>query len=228
MTEHAALQTARWLRLRTLFDAAFDLPVLARTRLLEQLREEDTLLADELAALLAAADASDDTGVRAADLRARVLGELGVLGATVPEQAGAFTIGDEIGRGGMGVVYRGHRSDGVMDQPVAVKFLHAGALAAAEQDRLLRECRTLSALDHPGVARILDAGRTSDGRAYLAMELVEGKPLIEWCDEHRLGLRAAVELFLKVCAAVEHAHQRWCCTVTSSHRTCWWPTVSPS
>ncbi|MGH9662291.1 MAG: serine/threonine-protein kinase, partial [Bryobacteraceae bacterium] len=110
-----------------------------------------------------------------------------------------------LGSGGMGAVYLGERSDGEIQQKVAVKLLRASADRPAWRDRFLRERQLLADLNHPSIARLLDAGHTSDGRPYLVMEYVDGVPIDAYAAG--LDLRRQLRLFLQVCDGVAHAHR---------------------
>jgi len=110
-----------------------------------------------------------------------------------------------LGSGGMGAVYLGERTDGEIQQQVAVKLLRAGADRPAWRDRFLRERQLLADLNHPSIARLLDAGHTSDGRPYLVMEYVDGVPIDTYAAD--LDLRQQLLLFLRVCDGVSHAHR---------------------
>lgn len=119
---------------------------------------------------------------------------------------GPFRLVERIGRGGMGVVYRGVREGADFAQEVAVKLVRRGFDFDDVHARFLRERRILARLDHPNLARFIDGGVAPDGRPWFALEYVRGEPITRWCDEHRLGLRARIRLFLDVCVAVQHAH----------------------
>ena len=120
---------------------------------------------------------------------------------------GAYTLEQEIGRGGMGEVYRARRTDRAYEARVAVKVLGGGALTEEAVRRFHQERQILASLDHPAIARLLDGGTTEDGRPYLVMEYVEGTPIDVFCDRRRLGVDARLRLVREVCAAVQHAHQ---------------------
>ncbi|BFI97216.1 MAG: hypothetical protein RSP_27260 [Rhodanobacter sp.] len=113
-----------------------------------------------------------------------------------------------LGEGGMGVVYLAEREDAGFVQQVALKVLAGGAVGSPMlQERFVRERQLLARLEHPGIARLLDGGMLADGQPFLAMEYVEGERIDAWCEQRGLGLRERVQLFLKVCAAVEYAHR---------------------
>lgn len=125
------------------------------------------------------------------------------------DAVGEYRVVRELGRGGMGVVYLAERPD--VGLRAALKVLSGPVADAAldpDAERFLDERRHLAALAHPGVARLLDAGRTGDGRPYFAMELVEGEPVTAYADRRRLGLRDRAGLFAQLCEAVRHVHGR--------------------
>lgn len=123
------------------------------------------------------------------------------------QQFGAYKLIREIGRGGMGFVYLAERADGTFHKQVAIKFIQPGMNSAGIIERFQREREILAALDHPNIARLIDAGATPDGLPYFVMEYVEGQPIQRWCEERKLSVTERVELFRTVCAAVEYAHQ---------------------
>jgi hypothetical protein len=124
----------------------------------------------------------------------------------VGERFGPWRIIERIGAGGMGVVYLAERADGSFDRKVALKVLRPGTESDAMQERFLLERQTLGALDHPHIARLLDAGNSDDGRPYFAMQWVQGETVDAWVARRRPTLRERIDLFLQVCDAVTHAH----------------------
>lgn len=141
-----------------------------------------------------------------------MLGEAGRFAGTLPRiegrQIGGYTVLREIGRGGMGCVYLAQRSDGAFSRQVAVKVMLPSAKPEEMLARFQREREILASLDHPNIARLIDAGATDDGWPYFAMEYVEGQPISDWCDAHRLNISRRLELFKGVTAAVRYAHER--------------------
>jgi serine/threonine protein kinase/uncharacterized protein HemY len=107
----------------------------------------------------------------------------------------------------MGEVFLAERADAEFEQKVAIKVVHGGAIGRAVQSRLKIERQILAVLEHPNIAHLLDGGTLPDGTAYLVMEYVDGVPIDTFCDSHRLGVRARLELFVTVCSAVHYAHQ---------------------
>src|SRR5690606_20683116 len=120
---------------------------------------------------------------------------------------GRWRLGREIGRGGVAVVYRALSVEGPPGQCAAVKVLTLGALADAGRDQVLREQQMLLRLRHPYIAPLHDAGIAGDGTPWLAMALVEGVRIDQWCDGQALDAHARVRLVLQVCEAVAHAHR---------------------
>jgi len=120
---------------------------------------------------------------------------------------GDWTLGDELGRGGMAVVYRAHRDQGMAHQQAAIKILTLGALGATGRERFQREAAILARLDHSGVTPLVDSGSTGDGTCWLAMALVQGERIDAWCQAHCPDAHAIVRLYLQVCEAVAYAHR---------------------
>jgi RNA polymerase sigma factor (TIGR02999 family) len=126
-------------------------------------------------------------------------------------RVGPWQLVRELGAGGMAEVWLARRADGAYTREVALKLprlarMHRG-LGDLER-RFARERDILASLEHPHIARLYDAGVGTEGLPYLAMELVPGRPLTDWCDAHRVGLRERIELFLQVIEAVQFAHAR--------------------
>src|SRR5580658_2827982 len=112
-----------------------------------------------------------------------------------------------LARGGMGEVWLARRADGQHEQKTALKILSPYLAAPDSLHRFRRERELLARLEHPNIARLLDGGMSAQGEPYLVMEYVEGVRLDRYCDERRLPVRQRLQLFLKVCAAVNAAHQ---------------------
>ena len=125
----------------------------------------------------------------------------------IGERIGAYAIIRELGRGGMGAVYLAKRADGQFQKLVAIKILKRGT----DTDEVLRRFRVerqiLANLDHSNITRLLDAGITGDGLPYFVMEFIEGTPITRFVQRENLDLRGRLELFLKVCSAVDLAHR---------------------
>ena len=136
-------------------------------------------------------------------------GVAGLLDAKPPEveAVGGYRVLEELGRGGMGIVYAAERVDGSFEKTVALKLVQAGKATEESARRFARERRVLARLDHAGIARLLDGGITPAGRPYFIMERVDGEPITAYAAAHGLDLEARLALFLDVCDAVAHAHR---------------------
>ena len=122
-------------------------------------------------------------------------------------QVGPYKLLQEVGQGGMGVVYMAEQQEPVR-RKVAVKIIKPGMDTRQVIARFEAERQALSLMDHPNIARVLDAGATGSGRPYFVMELVKGQPITDYCNEHHLTPRQRLELLVPVCQAIQHAHQK--------------------
>ena len=120
---------------------------------------------------------------------------------------GRYELIEKIGEGGMGVVYLAEQREPVK-RPVALKIIKLGMDTKAVVARFEAERQTLALMDHPSIAKVFDAGVTESGRSYFVMELVRGVPITRYCDENKVSMAGRLELFLEVCSAIEHAHQK--------------------
>jgi len=120
---------------------------------------------------------------------------------------GNYRIIEEIGRGGMGLVYRAARDDGLFDQQVAIKVIRRNVLSPAMQDQFATERRILARLHHPHIAHLLDGGVSEDGAPYIIMELIRGVPITNHAAAQNLDLAARLALFRDACEALEYAHR---------------------
>ena len=120
---------------------------------------------------------------------------------------GRYTLLRKLGQGGMGMVYLAEQTEPVQRQ-VAVKLVRADIEDRLVLARFETERQTLALMTHPGIARVFDAGTSEDGRSYFVMEYFPGTPVTVYCNEHRLTLRERLDLFLEVCQAVQHAHEK--------------------
>ena len=194
-----------WARLEPALDRALELGPAERARFLADQRERDPELHRALVEVLERDSPVLEAGVRSLAQAILPGGDrLLAEGAAV----GPYRIVRAIGQGGMGAVYHAERADGQFQMPVALKVVRAPVAAdPALERRFLEERRILARLAHPNIARLLDGGVAADGRPYFAMELVEGAPLVAYASQRALRLADRLELFLKVCAAVQYAHE---------------------
>jgi len=189
---------ARWQRLSPALDALLELDAGARAAALDAHRREDPALADELQALLALEAASDEF------LAEPIVAQLGSL---LPgHHVGPYALERLLGEGGMGQVWLANRADGLYERRVALKLLRPGLADPGLRLRFTRERQILARLEHPHIARLLDAGISADQQPYLALDYIDGEPITDWCRRQRPGVQARVHLLLQVCDAVSHAH----------------------
>ncbi|ODV23662.1 MAG: hypothetical protein ABT19_04990 [Rhodanobacter sp. SCN 68-63] len=201
----------RYARAKPIAFAAMELDASRRDAYVDAACGGDEVLRDEVLWML---EAADDTSE--APLLLPLLGDLHDASGSSVAGAGAcqYRLVRQLGEGGMGVVYLAERviDEGTPEeirQRVALKFINSGSLLApGVRRRFAEERRILGSLNHPGIAHLIDGGSTRDGRPFLALEFVEGERIDQWCERHQLSLRRRVVLFLKVCAAVRHAHER--------------------
>jgi serine/threonine protein kinase len=193
----------RWPEISALIDEALALPAGERARWLDSLAGDRAGLKDTLRELLAS-HARIETGDFLETLPRVVRAEAAALAPG--RRIGPYRLIEPIGHGGMGAVWRAERADGAFVREVALKLPLVSHLRQDLAARFERERDILARLAHPRIARLYDAGVAADGLPYLAMEIVEGRPIDAYCDEHRLDLRARIALFLQVLDAVQYAH----------------------
>ncbi|HJZ92246.1 MAG TPA: protein kinase [Gemmataceae bacterium] len=187
----------------SIFARALEVPAGERAAFLDRECGADSLLRAEVESLLRA----DRTGdlLDLPDAPAATRGDPGPAPGTVI--AGRYKLLEEIGEGGFGVVYLAEQTRPVC-RKVALKVLKPGMDTRQVVARFLAERQALALMDHPHIAQVFDGGTTREGRPYFVMELVRGIPITDYCDQNRLALPARLELFARVCQAVQHAHQK--------------------
>src|SRR6478736_170415 len=170
----------------------------------------DTALRQRIEALLRAAESADDffeqppTGLAAGDGSPSVVTG---LSEKPGDRIGRYKLLQQIGEGGCGVVYMAEQEEAVRRR-VALKVIKLGMDTKQVVVRFEAERQALAMMDHPNIAKVFDAGATEAGRPYFVMELVRGNRITEYCDENELSTRERLELFIQVCLAVQHAHQK--------------------
>ena len=199
-----------WDRLKNILGEALEQnSSAARIALVEQRCGQDTDLLEEAESLLAEAEAllkeRTDSFEDCAQNAASTFWQEGPPRGG--ERVGAYVIVRELGRGGMGTVFLAERADGQFEKQVAIKILNRGADTAEILRRFRAERQILARLDHPNIARLLDAGTTDDGLPYFIMDYIVGAPVTRFAVAQKLSTRQRLELFLKICAAVEFAHR---------------------
>jgi WD40 repeat protein/tRNA A-37 threonylcarbamoyl transferase component Bud32 len=190
-------------QVRAIYREAKGLPADIRSEFLQQACAGDPALLIEVEALFTlesqpgASEDHEPVTITAAS-NAEVL--------TAGTRLGPWSIGRLLGRGGMGEVYEANRADGAFDLRVALKLLKRGLDTGAVVARFTRERRILARLEHPNIAHVIDAGVAPDGRPFLVMEYVDGRPITEYVRVTGLSTGAILRLMITVCAAVQAAH----------------------
>jgi len=191
-----------WAELARELDHLLTLPPLERARHLESIAANDAALGARLSHLMAQREAASREGFLQGVAETAWIAPALAAGMSL----GAWTLDQPLGEGGMGSVWRAHRSDGRFEGEAAVKVLKNGVFDAVSRERFRREGAILARLKHAGIAQLYDAGITDAGLSYLVLELVRGESIDGWCDARRWKLRARIELFLQVLDAVAAAH----------------------
>jgi tetratricopeptide (TPR) repeat protein len=197
---------------REVFEAALELPPENRAAFLEAACGGDEALRRRLEELLQKHDQAGSfleepilTGAYSEEPESRdAEPQFEAVGQVV---AGRYKLVHPLGEGGMGTVYLAQQTEPVK-RLVALKVIKPGMDSRQIITRFEAERQALALMDHPHIARVLDAGTTASGRPYFVMELVKGIPITRYCDEHRLTPKQRLELFVPVCQAIQHAHQK--------------------
>ena len=199
------MNSDRWQKLKSILAEALEQESpSARSAVIGRSCADDVDLLHEIESLMAEADETDPFEECAESLEIAIPREdLSEIGRRV----GAYVIVREIGRGGMGTVYLAARADGYFEKQVAIKVLNRGAATEDVVRRFRAEREVLARLDHPNIARLMDAGTMDDGRPYFVMEHIDGITITRFVEEKAIELTERLDLFLKVSAAVEAAHR---------------------
>ena len=211
MTTPFNVRPESWARVSALLDLAFDLDASERATLLAKTTAEDTELGAELARLLLSLDGNVEASriPNAAPFTSMLNLALVNQAATDSTGAtfGAWTLAEKIGQGGMGEVWRAVRSDGLFQGTAAIKILRSDLPADKLAARFARERAVLARLNHPNIARLLDAGVAND-QAFIVLELVQGLPLLTYAALNAPTVADRVRLICDLTRAVEHAHSQ--------------------
>jgi tetratricopeptide (TPR) repeat protein len=204
------------LRLKELFVAAAELPAADRAGFLDRECGADAELRKRVAALLKAHDAPGSFLADPVPMPAEAPEDAAQVPSTVAYHpshapgtviADRYTLVEKLGEGGMGEVWVAKQSEPVK-RKVALKLIKTGMDSKTVLTRFEQERQALGLMDHPNIARVLDGGLTPSGQPFFVMELVNGLPLTKFCDEMKLTPRERMELFVPICQAVQHAHQK--------------------
>ncbi len=192
-----------------IFFKACDMEGDERAAYLDQACGDNSDLRDQVERLLEAGDslANEDKTHIADQLLQGAAKNFVEATEEAPSSIGPFSILGEIGAGGMSVVYEAEQHEPVK-RHVALKVIRPGMDTRDVISRFEAERQALAVMDHVNIAKIFDGGATESGRPYFVMELVSGDPVTDYCDKHRLSIRARLRLFMTICTAVQHAHQK--------------------
>jgi serine/threonine protein kinase len=197
------MESSRWEQIQFIFHSVADLPEQERRPAVDKACAGDpALIADVMALLEADAQGTPVFARNLSDLARQALDSH--FPGSHFEELGPYEITEFLGEGGMGVVYLAQRRD--LGSLVAIKLLRDAWLSPARRERFGVEQKTLAQLNHPGIARLYDAGILSDGTPWFAMEYVKGVPLTEYCRIHKCSILERLRLFRAVCEAVQYAH----------------------
>jgi eukaryotic-like serine/threonine-protein kinase len=202
----------QWRRIKEIAAGALDEPASSRAAYLARhCGGDDQELRREVESLVESSVIAADLYESPTILIDSALATIEALGeretSRIGEQVGAYRIVRQLGVGGMGAAYLAARADDAFEKRVAIKLVKRGMDTDAILRRFLHERQILASLDHPNIATLLDGGTTADGLPYFIMEYVDGLPIDEFCDIHRLTVRERLRLFQAVVGAVEHAHE---------------------
>lgn len=198
------MNEGHWKQVKGLLNEVLTLDASARSRFLES-SGASAEVRSEVESLIAFEEASADMmQLSAVEFSREFTEDAGDLSGEV---IGPYRLIREIGYGGMGAVYLAERIDGNFSQRVALKLLKREMNTSALRRRFQQEQEILASLEHPNIARLLDAGTSTDRVPFIAMEYVDGLPIDEYCETNALGVNERLELFCTVCAAVEFAHR---------------------
>ena len=198
MTKHDDLQR--------IFDLAVEIPVAQRGGVLDRECGGDATLRADVERLLGAASLPGDRS-EAPTIGTPPLTTTGPLHEGPGTKIGPYVLLQKIGEGGFGSVFMAEQTEPVQRR-VALKILKLGMDTQAVIGRFEQERQALAVMDHPHIAKVLDAGATDAGRPFFVMELVEGRPITDYADDQQLTIRQRLELFSQVCNAIQHAHSK--------------------
>ncbi|HEX6832665.1 MAG TPA: serine/threonine-protein kinase, partial [Rudaea sp.] len=196
-----------WQRVRALYMLALEQPADEREAWLQRAgRAEPAPVAEVQRLLHAPQPGGIETG-DALDLLTSLLPDCVEDPAAGSRNFGPYRLIRQLGAGGMGRVFLAERADGQFQQRVALKIVREEFASPELRARFMRERDILARLGHPNIAQLHDGGVSADAVPYFTLEYIDGEPITQWCDERRRNVRARVQLLLKVCDAVEHAHR---------------------
>jgi non-specific serine/threonine protein kinase/serine/threonine-protein kinase len=190
----------QWQKVKEIVGSVLERPAAERRAYLDQLCSHDSELRAEVESLISA---FPDSAGFLEDLWPVSSAEA----ETQRQVIGPYRLLKELGVGGMGQVWLAEQTEPIRRQ-VALKLIRAGMFDSATVQRFKAERQSLAIMDHPTIAKVFDAGTTPAGQPYLVMEYVDGRPITDYCDFKKLTIRERIQLFMRVCEGVQHAHQK--------------------
>ncbi|MGD2129284.1 MAG: tetratricopeptide repeat protein [Lysobacterales bacterium] len=200
-------ETTRWIRAAQLLEQVLDLPMDEQAAAVAELGRANGVL-EELEGLLAGSRGASVLDGSVESFLSQMPGSSVARNAYKGQILGAWVVGEEIGQGGMSVVYHAQRTGQDFEQHAALKILSVAGLGDDLVDSFVRERQILSDLQHPGIARLIDGGITPDGAPFLVMQYVDGQRIDNWCRDNGASLKTIVRLMLKLCDATAYAQRR--------------------
>src|SRR5208337_2202110 len=196
-----------WIQAREILDEALQIPVEDRSPYLDNACPDPEVRRYVESLIISYDKATEFLEQPAVTLLAEPWREAESPQPWIGRRIGSYLIEKEIGEGGMGTVFQAVRADDEYQKCVAIKLVKSGFASSFAIARFKAERQILASLEHPNIARLLDGGRTEEGYPYLVMEFVDGVPIDEYCDAHRLTIDQRLQLFRAACDAVQFAHQ---------------------
>ncbi len=200
------MNARNWEKIKETFAQVLEIPSNQRAEFLTRVCDGDKNLQAEIESLLEAYNETQQHLIENQEFAAAPLFETNGTNYA-GKRFGNYKIIREIGRGGMGAVFLAERSDGEFDQQVALKIVRQTFAAADLERHFRRERQILASLNHPNIAKLLDGGVSDAGEPFIAMEFIEGEPILDFAEKRNLEIEDRLQLFLKVCDAVSYAHR---------------------
>lgn len=203
-----------WGKIEAIVDEALDKPEAERKAFIKNRCKGNPALQKEALDLLGYITVSEGWLEDSGDYQHAVfsnlskdLNKLSHTDTLIGKQVGAYTLTEELAKGGMGTVYLAKRTDDDFDHIVAIKIINRENITPDNLQRFNQEQKILAKLSHPGIAQLYDGGVTANGYPYIIMEYVNGVPITEYCDQNNFGIQQRVQLFKQVLKAVRYAHE---------------------
>ena len=200
------MPTIPWDQVREVVDAVLDLPPDQRSPYLDQACPLPAVRRYVESLVVSYEQMGEFLGEPALVSHAEAMAQ-SVADSWKGRRVGPYQVTEEIGEGGMGSVYRAIRVDDQYKKQVAIKVVRSGFDTRFALNRFKAERQILANLEHPNIARMLEGGSTEDGQPYFVMEYIQGQPLDQYCDNHKLTITERLRLFRTICSAVQYAHQ---------------------